>query len=188
MIKLIKHDTMNDAFHGLKSSLKNHETNMHYVIHDKTTILDGTNTKADYEYIDDHGLEVYFLHTKGGVTVLYEGNLSTGFIGEYKSNDKLMHDYIIAFCKWLYGRGLKPVFDGNDLLIDGYKVCAFSSNYDEATQWGLATITFTVNIDVDLVRAVCNKPMEKVPKGLSEYGITVEDIMNNVVLPFAERH
>lgn len=185
---LKKYENMAFAEVGLKDDMANHRTTFAYVVHDKTSVLDGTQSHANYEYVREHGLDLHYLATAGGVTVLYEGNLSTGFVGYPGWVSSTMSAYIAWFLGWLKSKGLNAYPEGNDILVDGYKVCAFSTNYNKETNWGLATITFTVNIDVDLVRSVCNKPMEKVPKGLSEYGITVEDIMNNVVLPFAERH
>ena len=34
----------------------------------------------------------------------------------------------------------------------------------------------SMNVNLDHIKAICKKPMEKVPKGLSEYGITTEEV------------
>lgn len=36
------------------------------------------------------------------------------------------------------------------------------------------------------IKAICRKPMRKVPKGLSEYGITTEEV-EQMFLAFCER-
>ena len=36
------------------------------------------------------------------------------------------------------------------------------------------------------IKAICKKPMKKVPKGLSEYGITTEEV-EQMFLDFARR-
>ena len=33
-----------------------------------------------------------------------------------------------------------------------------------------------INTNLDHIKAICRKPMKKVPKGLSEYGITTEEV------------
>lgn len=33
-----------------------------------------------------------------------------------------------------------------------------------------------MNTNLDHIKAICRKPMKKVPKGLSDYGITTEEV------------
>lgn len=33
-----------------------------------------------------------------------------------------------------------------------------------------------MNVDLEDIKKICKKPMKKVPKGLSEYGITTEEV------------
>ena len=157
--------------------MREHLTSFNYIIHEKTDVLDGTTTKANYKYVNSNHLGLFFLKTAGGVTILQEGNVSFAIV----NNPNEHHYFSIVlqkFMDFLRSKGLEPINDGNDILVDGFKVCAFSSNYIEEYKWSFSSFTFTINIDLDLVRNVCNKPMVKIPKGLSEFGITREEILN----------
>jgi lipoate-protein ligase A len=71
-------------------------------------------------------------------------------------------------------KGLNATDEGNDVLIDGYKISGLS-----ATPYGhiqYATIHIGVNTNLDYIKQICRKPMKKVPKGLSECGITTEEV------------
>jgi hypothetical protein len=39
-----------------------------------------------------------------------------------------------------------------------------------------SSAALSINIDLDHIKAICRKSMNKVPKGLSEYGITTEEV------------
>ena len=43
-----------------------------------------------------------------------------------------------------------------------------------------------INTNLDHIKAICRKPMKKVPKGLSEYGITTEEV-EQMFLEFCEQ-
>lgn len=42
-----------------------------------------------------------------------------------------------------------------------------------------------INTNLEHIKAICRKPMQKVPKGLSEYGITTEEV-EEMFLNFCE--
>jgi hypothetical protein len=37
-------------------------------------------------------------------------------------------------------------------------------------------VAIGINTNLDHIKAICKKPMVKVPKGLSDYGITTEEV------------
>ena len=43
----------------------------------------------------------------------------------------------------------------------------------------------SMNVNLDHIKAICRKPMKKVPKGLSDYGITSEEV-EEMFLDFCE--
>lgn len=78
---------------------------------------------------------------------------------------------------WLEGRGIAVTRDENDVLADGRKVISWAraASYDG---WRQSFVHFSIGpMDLDLVRAVCTKPMTKVPGSLGEYGVTAEDLI-----------
>jgi lipoate-protein ligase A len=75
---------------------------------------------------------------------------------------------------WLKSKGLNASFVSNDIVVDGYKVCGMC-----ITRYGSIDYTagfIGINTKLEDIKAICRKPMTKVPKGLSEYGIATEEI------------
>ena len=171
-----KKNTTLDLYNGIKDALKYCQSKSFYAIHENTCVLDGTTTKANYDYCEKNNLKVYYLGTKGGVTILQEGNISIAIIDNYEDMWHKMDIVTDKLIKLLKSKGFNSYYEDNDVLVDGFKVCAFSKNMCKEKPWGYATLTFTINIDLDLIQNICNKPMIKVPKGLTEFGITTEDI------------
>lgn len=108
-------------------------------------------------------------HIEGGI-VCFPGDLS---IMELKMGPsdfgqtaiQRVRDYLISI-------GCKAEVDGNDLMVDGLKcgswACMSENGYTQMV------VHFSVNVDVDLIRSVCTKPMAKTPGALSKYGVTAE--------------
>ena len=111
------------------------------------------------------------MHT-GGVVVVADGDVSVIHFGNI--GDRCMLDFAEYLVEQYKAKGLNATFDGNDVLIDGYKISGLS-----ATPYGniqYSTIHIGVNTNLDDIKAICTKPMVKIPKGLSDYGITTDEI------------
>ena len=133
-------------------------------IREPDTINEGVDVLKDYEVLDTK-------HT-GGVVVVSEGDISVvhfGNIGNEFLKDFAM--YLIGLCK---AKGLNATYEDNDILIDGYKISGLSSTPYGCIQY--STIHLGINTNLEHIKAICKKPMNKVPKGLSEYGITTEEV------------
>lgn len=64
---------------------------------------------------------------------------------------------------------------GNDVLVEGRKVIGHMRMYlGGACNFYGGHISLTVNLPA--IQRVCTKPMEKIPAGLSEFGITREEV------------
>ena len=82
--------------------------------------------------------------------------------------------FIAYFVNWLKEKGLNAEFVDNDIVVDGYKVCGMC-----ITRYGRIDYTagiISMNVNLDDIKAICTKPMVKVPKGLHDYGITTEEV------------
>lgn len=84
--------------------------------------------------------------------------------------------WLTRLTDYLKSRGLDAKIDKNDVLVDGYKVAGMAVTPFGPTQYAYCGLHVSVNVDVDLITRVCGKP-EKMPRGLSEYGITRQDIL-----------
>ena len=81
-----------------------------------------------------------------------------------------------AFIDYLKSKGLDAKSDGNDILVDGYKVASgVESEFKNGHRYMGYQISLVQNMD--LISKVCKKPMIKVPKGLADFGLTTDDII-----------
>ena len=77
----------------------------------------------------------------------------------------------------LRDKGLKVYFDGNDILVDNlYKIA--SSGTRRLGDLLFCTFHISYEVDLELIRQICTKPMVKTPKGFKDYGFTQEDVLN----------
>ena len=73
---------------------------------------------------------------------------------------------------YIKNKGINAYFDNNDILIDGFKVFGIGSK--KFNNLEVFLIYIGINSNIDNIKKICNKSMKKIPKGLYEYGITVE--------------
>lgn len=108
----------------------------------------------------------------GGVLVSAAGDLL--FIHCGKHDDGVIKLFCESLSQWLRSLGLNSVISGNDVLVDDYKVCGTTITRHGYIDFGGAFVAMSVNLDD--IRALCKKPMVKTPRGLSEYGITTDEL------------
>ena len=143
-------------------------------VHRKMQVDESKSTELGYEIIE--------LYHNGGTLVLNPGDVLMGHFGE-PENDWYSR-FTSYFVDWLKDKKLDAVREGNDVLVDGYKVSAYC-----VTRYGRIDYTGVfvgVNTNLDHIKAICKKPMKKVPKGLSEYGITSEEV-EHMFVTFCEQ-
>lgn len=170
-------ETMEQAANGIISSLKQHLTNFYVLPFPETVVLKGRNGTPNYEYIKEHNMKVFELQTAGGNIVLHKGDVGIAIVGEYQYVHDRANEFLNNFKLFLESKGLVVSKDNNDVLANGYKVCSFSANYIKQYDWTFFTFGFSINVDLNLIKNICNKPMVKIPKGLSEFGITQEQVL-----------
>ena len=138
--------------------------------------------QVDEETCNAMGYEVYEAYYNGGTIVGNKGDMAFAHFGHIENGWMMrLVDYIL---EWLKGKGLDVTYESNDILVDGYKVCGMCT-----TRYGRIDYTagfISVNANLDHIKAICKKPMKKVPKGLSEYGITTEEV-EAMFLEFCQR-
>lgn len=91
--------------------------------------------------------------------------------------DESEPDWLEQLVEFLRSRGVEATRGRNDLLVEGRKAAGYTSFALGDSGLRLNGIHISINMDVELIRRVCNKPMYKIPAGLSEYGITRQDVM-----------
>lgn len=143
-----------------------------YVVIDSSVAIVYGKKQVEEEVCNYLGYEVYEAFNNCA-TIL--GNPGDVVIGHFYEPDNGWRDKFVAyFVDWLRAKGLNAEYVKNDVLVDGYKVCGMC-----VTRYGRIDYTggiISMNVNLDHIKAICKKPMEKVPKGLSEYGITTEEV------------
>ena len=143
-----------------------------YVVVDHPVAIVHRKTQVDEETCNTLGYEIVESYNNAGTIVSNEGDV---LIGHFYHPDNGWYDRFIAyFLDWLKGKGLNADFVSNDIVVDGHKVCGMC-----ITRYGDIDYTggiISMNVNLDHIKAICKKPMKKVPKGLSDYGITTEEV------------
>ena len=143
-----------------------------YVVVDSPVAIVHRKTQVDNQLCEEMGYDIVESYNNAGTIISNEGDV---LIGHFAEPDNGWYDrFIVYFIDWLKAKGLNAEFADNDILVDGYKVCGMC-----ITRYGRIDYTggiISINANLDHIKAICRKPMNKVPKGLSEYGITTEEV------------
>ena len=149
---------------SILKSITNQEERLFFWMAEETSIFVGKNTITN-----SCDLPIIELPNAGGVIISGKGSMATGYI----SHDLYNHfneDFAAALKDWLLQKELTVTQMGNDILINGYKVASSSTARVNNMLFSAFHISFSV--DLDLINTICTKRMEKVPKGLEEFGIS----------------
>ena len=178
--------------------VKNYEHNflnssnneLYIIILDNTEVIYGNPESCNVEYCNDNNIN-YIRQSYlsgGGCIVGVKGNIFIDYKHIVKVDDntdlakikKVDKQFSIALCEYFKSKGLNSArCDNNDVLIDDFKVasgCFFEQLYNDNY---IQYMGYQISIyqDLDLINHVCNKEMKKIPKALSEYGITTEEMI-----------
>lgn len=160
----------------------------YFITHsDEPYVLRGTLDDCDEEYCRRNNIKMINVQHSGGTIVLDKSAIGYAYLS--KDKGRARQDAICRkFVKLLTRRGLNAEYKDNDILIDGYKVGSVGTkNLPNGLVY--TPIQFSLDNDAELISKICLKPMDKIPKGLSDFGITREDVLNflgNVVAMFDE--
>lgn len=139
----------------------------------------GDERTCDTKYCEEHGIP--YSHGKlfggTGCIVGVKGNVILDIKKKINGGEALGDRFSKALCNYFKSRGLESVrCDNNDVLVDDFKV---ASGAETTLPTGYQYMGFQISIhqDLETIKKVCLKPMIKVPKALSEYGVTTEEIV-----------
>lgn len=140
---------------------------------DKPYVFVGRNN-YNVQYCADNNITCLTFGNMGGAIVTNEGDFDIGYF------DKAPNTFGDGFAKllkeYLTNKSIACEWSNNDLLADGkYKVATYVSTPIDKT-FVYTAFHISINVDLDLIKHICVKPMVKVPKGLGDYGVTTEEI------------
>lgn len=139
-----------------------------------------TSDSTNKEFVEANGIKTVRMGNSGGCIVTFPDNLEMGYFSK-DVDGTFLERLTNRVVDYLRGKGLNATLDNNDVLIDEtYKVFSTSkANYDGALLFG--AIHVSINCDAELVDKICSKPMKKIPKGLSEYSITSDEMLDLIL-------
>ena len=166
--KVTQTEWLNEATEYIKGGLHR----IAYVVVDNPVAIVHRKTQVDEEVCKELGYDSVESYNNGGTIISNAGDV---LIGHFYTPENGWHDRFVAyFVDWLKAKGLNAEYVKNDILVDGYKVCGMC-----ITRYGRIDYTggiISVNTNLEHIKQICKKTMVKVPKGLSEFGITTEEV------------
>ena len=172
-----------DAVATILDFIENKKFGAAYCVHDEKSVFVAESGSIDAEVCKELGYAVLETRHTGGGVVVNEGDISVVHFG--RVGNEWMHTFAKYLIERYRDRGLDASFDGNDVLVGGYKISGLSATLYGHIQY--STIHVGINTNLDHIKRICKKPMFKVPKGLSEYEITTEDV-EVMLLAFCEQN
>lgn len=120
------------------------------------------------KYCDENNIHYRIRTYTGGTICINPEDLEVSIIGQNAPSG--FASLIISKVKdWVQSKTDHDVtISGNDILIDGEKICGMAIfAHEEMTAVGFH---MSFNVDLDLIKHVCNKEMKKVPSCLAKFG------------------
>ena len=144
-----------------------------YCIVESPIVIVYNRDQVDSALCKKLGYKIFELLSNSGTFVSNAGDIGIGHCGNIE--DGWCECFTSYFINWLKKKGLNTATnEKNDILVDGYKVCGMCVNRYGRIDYSCGLIG--INTNLDHIKQICRKPMVKVPKGLSEYGITTEEV------------
>lgn len=139
----------------------------------------GNSASHNHNYVKEYNLYCPPIPNAGGCIIASPNDVQIAYIKKYKPEESNLHLEILnKIANYYKIKQLNPIIFENDMMIDNYKCASCSSKrFDDMM---LYTLHISINVDLDLIKKICTKPMYKVPKGLSDYGITTQEIVDYI--------
>lgn len=167
--------TQNEVLKELKEGL---ETKSKCVIVSYTDnqVNYGFDAQPNFEYCEKHNIPCVNIGRMGGTFVVNKDDIGFGYITQGIKNE-----IGIALCdeltNYLKNKGFNVTQESNDILVDGYKVFGWASYYYKNFDAIYITAHITLSVNLELIQNICTKPMNKVPKGLNDFGVTRDEVI-----------
>jgi hypothetical protein len=149
------------------------------VILNQTEAIYGADDSCNTQYCDEHNIP--YAHQgklqRGGCIIGVKGNIFIDAKRKLNGGECIADTFSKALAQYFKGKGLESArCDNNDVLVDGYKVASGC----ETIHNGFNYMGYQISLyqDLETIKNVCNKPMVKIPKALSEYGITTDEMVH----------
>lgn len=150
----------------------------YYCVHEQTEVNTGMQDDCDMQYCEEHNIPVYLMERSGGTIVCSKGNIGISVITPVKWGWQTSA-FLNALADYLKSKNLIVEYTNNDILVDGFKVASGAEiRVGDNLKNVYNTYQISINQDIEAIKHICKKEMIKIPKALSDFGITTEEIVN----------
>lgn len=173
----INYCDVNNIQESISNQFKEKDNSILFNIPTKKAIYTG-NGEYNKEFCVNNNITILDLGYSGGTIVFGEDDLGISIV----LNEKIEQSFLTEKIAEIITKLFKQVtISGNDILIDGYKICG--SVYIDKNNKHSYMYQISFNTDIDLIKNICVKEMVKIPKSLNCFGNkTREDFINEIKL------
>lgn len=177
MVKELKIETLQEE---LDAIVRNKEECFVYCIPNGNYVFRDHKNELNEAYCKENNIAIIDAHSMGGAIVMSGGDIEIGIFRHNGWTD--INKFGEALASYLATKIDNVKFVDNDIMVDDIYKCAgtYSVNLTGTIEdnFILSACHISINMNLELIKNVCTKPMSKIPKGLSDYGITTEEIIN----------
>ena len=170
--------SLKDSKQYLKMALLAKEDMEAYYLYKEVVVIDSNKHEINYEYVASNDIMIWNIGNTGGTIVECIGDI--GIVVLKKQGWDIGKRFLMYLKSKISEKVENVEINGNDIIIDGkYKVASCASvNLGDNVIY--TAIHLSYNPDIELIKNICTKSMIKIPKGLKEYGFTLNDLKNIV--------
>lgn len=159
--------------------IMNQEQTKEYCFVNKKTVFHCLPSEFDRDYAISHGYKIIDVPEGGGTMTHQIGDIVFGMTTKTMYEDCPFSEiYLRCVADELVSHGISAYVDGNDIMVDGYKVAGASNGRYQHISCGTLSVSMSVNIDD--ISAISKKEMVKTPKGLSDYNVDPQWVIDGL--------
>lgn len=168
MRKVLVQDITNE----LNKHIQNKIEECIYCVHNQPLVFVSNQPAINEEEIIKNNIFVCYSQNFGGTIVAFNGDIDLAI---FKYNGWKIGENFLILLKDKLSKYIDDItISGNDILIDNkYKVISFAS-INVGDKLIYTCVHISLNPNIELIDKICTKTMKKIPKGLSDYGLTTE--------------
>ena len=172
--------TIKDWCESLQHTLTERKEKFDVAVADELTVAYGWEDDCNKKYCEEHNILCLDRKGDGGTIVFEKGNIGVAFIyNNQKYKRWMLVKFLDDLCEYFINKELNATRSRNDILIDNFKVISASSyNLPPDYKWSYETIQISINSNLETIQNVCLKEMVKMPRPLSYYNITTEEMLD----------
>lgn len=181
--------SLRNWFNNIHASQEDKHEHFMLVIQAQDEVSYGFDKDCNIQYCEDNNIPCFDRQSAGGTIVHAKDCIGINYIYPHsKFPSFLSVDFLNDLTEYFKSKNLNASIDGNDILIDGYKVCSGAeNNLPPDFKWCNVVMLISMNQNIDLIRNVCQKEMIKIPKALKDFNIEEEEMMSFIENWFKEK-